>query len=371
VRTHQPGHKPTTQGSQDRSGAMAVATRFDRHHRVRLLEGPTPIQRLRRVEATLGPALNGARLFVKRDDLTGLGGGGSKLRKLEFLLGDALARGADTVIATGPCQSNSARLVAAAAARLGLHCELGLRPLTTDDSVEYARGGNTLLADLFGAAIHSLPDAAAAAGFAAERQAALAAHGRMGYVLPPGASSPLASLGYAECALEIADQEHALGVQFDRVVVANGSAGTQAGLVAGFALLDRGAAVVQGFSVLAGVAVAHAATLELARDCFALLEGDGDIRAHDVVVDDSYRGPGYGMVTSDAVDALRFLATQEGLLLDPVYSAKAFAGLLCQARRGELGSHRNILFVMTGGAPALFAYRDELVCARSQAEPEN
>ena len=276
---------------------MAAATRFDCHPRARLLEGPTPIQRLRRVEAALGPALNGVRLFVKRDDLTGLGGGGGKLRKLEFLLGDAQARGADTVIATGPRQSNSARLAAAAAARLGLRCELGLRPLTTDDGVEYVRGGNALLADLFGAAIHSLPDAAAAAGFAAERLAALATHGRLGYLLPPGASSPVASLGYAECALEIADQEHALGIQFDRVVVANGSAGTQAGLVAGFALLDR-RAIVHGFSVLADVAAAHTATLEMARKCFALVEGDGDgdgeIRPDDVVVDDTYRGPGYG-----------------------------------------------------------------------------
>ena len=341
---------------------MIAATRFDRHPRARLLEGPTPIQRLHRVEAALGPALNGVRLFVKRDDLTGLGGGGSKLRKLEFLLGDALARGADTVIATGPRQSNSARLAAAAAARLGLRCELGLRPLTMDDGVEYARGGNALLAELFGAAIHSLPDPAAAASFAAERQATLAAHGRLGYVLPPGASSPLASLGYAECALEIADQEHALGLQFDQVVVANGSAGTQAGLVAGFALLERRTAV-HGFSVLADLATAHATTLELARSCFALLEGDGDIRADDVVVDDTYRGLGYGLVTRDAIGAMRFLATHEGLLLDPVYSGKAFAGLLCRARRGELGAHRNILFVMTGGAPALFAYRDELACA--------
>lgn len=340
---------------------MAAATRFDRHPRARLLEGPTPIQRLRRVEAALGPALNGVRLFVKRDDLTGLGGGGSKLRKLEFLFGDALARGADTIVATGPRQSNSARLAAAAAARLGLRCELGLRALTTDDGVEYERGGNALLDDLFGAAIHPLADAAATAGFVAERQAALTAHGRLGYVLPPGASSPLASLGYAECALEIADQEHALGVHFDRIVVANGSAGTQAGLVAGFALLGR-RALVHGFSVLADVTAAHAATLDMARGCFGLLEGEGDIRAEDVVVDDTYRGQGYGLVTRDAIGAVRFLATHEGLLLDPVYSAKAFAGLLCRIRRGELGSDRNILFVMTGGAPALFAYRDELAC---------
>lgn len=340
---------------------MSAQTRFDRHPRVRLLDGPTPIQRLRRVEAALGPGLNGARLFVKRDDLTGLGGGGSKVRKLEFLFGQALAHGADTVVATGPRQSNSVRLAAAAAARLGLRCEVGLRPLGADDGDAYRRNGNVLLDGLFGAVVHELPDAAAAAAFCLERQAALAAHGRVAFVLPPGASSAAASLGYAECALEIADQEHALGLRFDRVVVPNGSAGTQAGLVAGFALLER-RSPVHGFSVLAPVAQAHRATLELARAAWALLEGDGELHPDDVVVDDAHRGAGYGRMTPEAVGALRFLAAHEGLLLDPVYSAKAFAGLLCQARRGELGANADVLFVMTGGTPALFAYRDELAC---------
>lgn len=345
---------------------MTAQTRFDRHPRVRLLDGPTPIQRLRRVEAALGPGLNGTRLFVKRDDLTGLGGGGSKLRKLEFLFGEALARGADTVVATGPRQSNSVRLVAAAAARLGLRCEVGLRPLSADDGAAYRQNGNVLLDGLFGAVVHELPGAEAAARFGLERESALAGHGRVAFVMPPGASSPVASLGYAECALEIADQEHALGLRFDRVVVPNGSAATQAGLVAGFGLLER-RSLVHGFSVLAPLAQAHHATLELARAAWALLEGDGELEADDVVVSDAHRGTGYGRVTPEAVGALRFLATHEGLLLDPVYSAKAFAGLLCQARRGELGAHANVLFVMTGGTPALFAYRDELACLPMKA----
>jgi D-cysteine desulfhydrase len=338
---------------------VSTGSRFEHHPRVELFGGPTPIQRLHRVEAALGPVLNGARMFVKRDDAMNLGGGGNKLRKLEYLFGEAIEQGADTIIATGPRQSNSARLAAAAAASLGLRCELGLRPLAADDDADYRGSGNTLLDSLFGATVRVLADAAAIGAFVAERKAALEAEGRMGYVLPPGASSPQASLGYAQCAFEIADQERAMGLQFDRVVVANGSAGTQAGLVAGFALLGRHA-LVHGYSVLADEAVAHANTLAMARACVALLAGGDEVRANDVIVSDAQRGAGYGRLTHEAVDAVRFLASHEGLLLDPVYSAKAFAGLLAQARRGEFAREENILFIMTGGTPALFAYREQL-----------
>lgn len=338
---------------------ISTGSRFEHHPRVQLFTGPTPIQRLHRVEAALAPALNGARIFVKRDDAMNLGGGGNKLRKLEFLFGEAIEQGADTIIATGPRQSNSARLAAAAAASLGLRCELGLRPLLTDDDADYRGSGNTLLDSLFGATVRVLANAAAIGAFVAERKGALEAEGRIGYVLPPGASSPRASLGYVDCAFEIADQECAMGLQFDRVVVANGSAGTQAGLVAGFALLGRHA-LVHGHSVLADEAAAHADTLAMARDCIALLASDAVVDANDVIVGDAQRGPGYGQLTHEAVDAVRFLASREGLLLDPVYSAKAFAGLLAQARRGEFAREENILFIMTGGTPALFAYRELL-----------
>jgi len=338
---------------------MLATTRFDRHPRARLLDGPTPIQRLRRVEAALGECLHGVRLYVKRDDLTGLGGGGSKLRKLEFLFGDVLAQGADTVIATGPRQSNSARLAAAAAARLGLGCELGLRPLGPADSAAYARSGNVLLDELFGATLHELSDAQAAHPFVQSRLVALEAQGRRGALLPPAANSGIGALGYAECALEIADQEHAMGLRFDRVVVPNGSGGTQAGLVAGFALLGR-RGVVRGVSVLEPAGKAHAQTLAVSRECHALLEGEGAIEEEDIVVDDAWLGPGYGRLTGPAVGALRFLARHEGLLLDPVYSAKAFAALLDSVRRGALTPGRAVLFVMTGGASALPAYADEL-----------
>src|SRR5476649_1482411 len=146
---------------------LSTGSRFEHHARVQLFGGPTPIQRLHRVETALAPALNGARMFVKRDDATNLGGGGNKLRKLEFLFGEAIEQGADTIIATGPRQSNSARLAAAAAARLGL------RPLAADDDVDYRGSGNTLLDSLFGATVRVLADAAAIEAFVAERKAAL------------------------------------------------------------------------------------------------------------------------------------------------------------------------------------------------------
>ncbi len=347
---------------------MLRVSRFDPHPRARLLERPTPIQRMLRVEAALAPVLNGARLFAKRDDAMGLGGGGSKLRKLEFLIGEAMAQGADTIIATGPRQSNSVRLAAAAAASLGLRCEVGLRPLTEGDSINYRDGGNAFLDTLFGATVLALQDAAAATPFVEERKSALASEGRLGYVLPPGASSPRASLGYAHCALEIADQEQAMGLKFDRVVVPNGSAGTHAGLVAGFTLLRR-RAIVHGFSVLADKQASHANTLAMARECTALLAGEEEVRADDVIVDDSHRGPGYGHLTREAVDALNFVARNEGLLLDPVYSAKAFAGLLDQARRREFKRGDNVLFIITGGTPALFAYRELLSMSSPRIGP--
>lgn len=341
---------------------MDTARLLDRFPRIDLVRGPTPIQRLRRLEAALHPELGATRVFVKRDDLMALGGGGSKLRKLEFLLGDALVHGADTLIATGLSQSNSTRLAAAAAAHLGLRADLGLRARSPLDSGEYAVGGNALLAELFGAVIHPLPHDADAKAFAAERAALLDRNGRIGYVIPAGASSPLGSLGYVAAALEIAQQERALGAQFDRVIVANGSSGTHAGLIAGFALLGR-RTPVHGFSVLHKAADAHAATLALAGAALDLL-GHGDpIRAADVTVSDAFRGPGYGHATKDAIHAIRMLGAHEGLLLDPVYGGKAFAGMLHEARTGALKSCGNVLFLLAGGTPALNAYRDDLIAA--------
>jgi D-cysteine desulfhydrase len=324
--------------------------------RLHLLEGPTPIQRLHRIEAALGEALGDLKLWVKRDDLMGLGGGGNKLRKLEFLLGDAHAKGADVVITIGARQSNHARLTAAAAARQGLACELVLVRMVPRDDPDYVRNGNILLDDLFGARVHDLPQGADGPAFAEARVQALSAEGHTVCVIPVGGSSATGCLGYAACAVEIAAQADALDLEFDRVILAYGSGGTHAGLAAGFAAMGRSARLVKSFAVLASVEEARQASWEKANATAALL-GAGPIGLEQIDVAGEQRGEGYGIPTEAMVEAVRLMATQEGLLLDPVYSGKAFAGLLADVRQGHLAGAANILFLMTGGVPGLYAYR--------------
>ncbi|WP_346283642.1 pyridoxal-phosphate dependent enzyme [Bradyrhizobium sp. 187] len=242
--------------------------------RVALLDLATPIQRLRRIEAALGEQLNGIGLFVKRDDVMGLGGGGNKLRKLEFLLGDAIAQGADTIITVGGRQSNHARLTAAAAARYGLRCELVLGLMVARDDEDYTENGNIILDDLFGATIHDVAGNVSTLAVAEERAEILRASGRKVYVAPTGASS-VGCLGYAACASEIAAQSAAQDIHFQHIIVPNGSGGMHAGLSAGFAALGAGAAKVKLFAVLARVEDARRGTLEKINATLALLESPG------------------------------------------------------------------------------------------------
>lgn len=336
---------------------MDEGSAINHQPRVRLIDGTTPIQPLRRIEAALGDSLRGARLFVKRDDLMALGGGGNKLRKLEFLLGEALRQGADTIIATGGLQSNLVRLAAAAAASLGLACEVFLSRLAPLDGLEYDHNGNVLLTRLFGARLHVVPDGADARALVVARLSELGARGARPYLLPAGGTSPLSALGYAAAAQEILEQEAALGLRFSRIVVPNGSSGTHAGLAAGLALRGRPTALVKGYTVLAPAAEARRTTADTARAALALLGSQAHIRDADIDVCGEQRGAGYGRSTGEMLAALHLMAAHEGILLDPVYSAKAFAGLLADAAAGAYGPGDNILFLATGGTPALHAYR--------------
>jgi 1-aminocyclopropane-1-carboxylate deaminase len=335
---------------------MHLSDALDRLPRVPLLDGPTPIQRLHRLEDALGSALNGVRIFVKRDDVMSLGGGGNKLRKLEFLLGDALAKGADTIIAVGGIQSNFARLAAAAAAKQGLSCELVLAPLVPRDGPEYEKNGNVLLDDLLGARLHMLPSGVDPAGFAQERADALRSAGRTAYVATLGGSTPVGCVGYAACALEVQEQAKALGVTFASIVVPNGSSGTHAGLAAGLVALGQDPSVVRAHTVLAVADAARNATVEKGNAALDLLGFGTRLRTSDIDVSGDQRGDGYGATTTAMTDAVRLLASREGLLLDPVYSGKAFAGLLADIRAGRYAPGDQVLFIMTGGAPGLFAY---------------
>jgi len=327
--------------------------------RYRLLDGATPIHPLPRLSAHVG----GANIYVKREDLGSVGGGGNKLRKLELLIGEALRGGADTVITVGARQSNHARLTAAAAARAGMRCEVVLTRSVPRDDADYIDSGNVLLDSLFGARVHDLPASADAMAYAVTRADELRAAGRRVYVCPFGGSSPVGCVAYAACAAEIVQQSQAHGLHFDRIVVPNGSGGTHAGLVAGFAALGTSTIEVDAYTVYAPAEDACLATLDKARQTARFIDCQTEISPDAVRVDASQLGPGYGIPTDTMRRAVRLLASQEGLLLDPVYSGKAFAGLIDGVTSGRYASDKHILFVMTGGLPGLFAYRHEFQVA--------
>jgi D-cysteine desulfhydrase len=322
--------------------------------RATLLEGPTPIQKLSRLSRL--PEMNGCNIYVKRDDLTGLGGGGNKLRKLEFLLGEALAEGADTLVTWGGFQSNHARLTAAVAAQQGLACELILTPSAVRSDEDFCHNGNVVLDALFGATVHRLAPGAAPDVFAAQRVEKLRQQGKKPFVMPLGGSSPRGSLGYSACAAEILRQADALDVHFDRIIVPNGSAGTHSGLLAGVTLAHSSTQIA-GYTVLAGPDQAATTTLEKTRQVLQLLDPGATLAESAVSVDGSQRGDAHGAPTEAMLEAVRLLASHEGLLADPVYGGKAFAGLLAAVRASEYPAGSNLLFVMTGGLPGIFAYR--------------
>lgn len=329
---------------------MVALARFPRHP---LGHFPTPLEPLTRLTEQLRQTHPTApSLWIKRDDCTGLATGGNKTRKLEFLVGDALAQGADTLITQGATQSNHARQTAAAAATVGLDCKLLLERRQERDE-DYEHSGNVLLDEILGAQIvDRLPsgtDMPAAMEELAER---LRAEGRTPYVIPGGGSNPIGALGYVACAAEL----DAAPIPIDWVVHATGSTGTQAGLVAGLRLMSNDATVL-GISVRQPEDPQRAAVHQLAQRTAELCVPDARIPPDAVLVDDRWVGGGYGVPTDEMVAALRLLATTEGILLDPVYSGKGFAGLLGNIAEGRFRAEDNVVFVHTGGSVGLFGYR--------------
>jgi L-cysteate sulfo-lyase len=224
--------------------------------------------------------------------------------------------------------------------------------------VDYELNGNVLLDQLFGAEIRGLAGGSDSLAEAEKRAAQLLNAGRKVVVIPTGGSTPLGSLGYARCAAEIAQQETEVGLTFKQVIVPNGSAGTHAGLTAGFQLLGRGTLIVKSYSVLSDRDTSANRTVKLTQDALTLLGSDAVVQASKIVIDSSQLGDGYGLPTPAMLDAVRLMARAEGLLIDPVYSERAFAGLLGDLRRGRFQRGDNVLFVMTGGTPGLYAYRE-------------
>lgn len=296
--------------------------------------------------------------WIKRDDLLGLAGGGNKTRKLEFLVADALAHGTDTLITTGAVQSNHARLTLAAAAKEGLKCRLVLEQ-RVPGSYDPNASGNNFLYNLLGAEDIVVVDSGADLNAEMQKVAGgLAAMGRKGYVIPGGGSNALGALGYVACAHEIAAQSFEQGVSFDRIVVASGSCGTHSGLIVGMQSVNFDAPIT-GINVRRPRAEQEGNLLKLARETAALLDMPAP-QAGVVTALDEWVGPGYALATDEMIEAVRLLARAEGVLLDPVYSGKAMAGLIGLARRGEIKRGERVLFVHTGGAPSLYAFQKVL-----------
>lgn len=318
--------------------------------RVRLATLPTPLEEMPR----LGAALGGPRLFIKRDDNTGLALGGNKARKLEFLFADAIGQGADTVITTGGPQSNHARMTAAAAAKLGLGCVLvltGPQPAGV--------GGNLLIDRLVGADVRftDSDDEDRAGEMMNEVAAELRAAGRKPYIIPMGGSNQLGTLGYIAGVRELVAQAEEMGVAFDRIYITSGSGGTHGGVVLGNKLYSYGARIT-GISVSRSRALAEERVAQVAEACIERYHLPVKLAPSDIEVDDRYVGPGYAKITEDGKEAITLLARYEGVVVDPVYTGKTLAGMIDHIRSGLIGRNETVLFWHTGGAPALFVYSE-------------
>jgi L-cysteate sulfo-lyase len=325
-------------------------TRFPRVH---ITHSPTPLEFMPRMTEALG----GPNLYIKRDDCTGLGTGGNKTRKLEFLMADALKNEADTIITQGATQSNHARQTVAIAAKMGMRCEILLEDRTGSKLDNYKHSGNVFLDHLFGANVQEVPggtDMNAAMDQLAQK---LRANGRKPYIIPGGGSNPIGALGYVVCALELVDQFNTRGLNVDCVVHATGSAGTQAGLVVGFEG-SRSHIPVLGIGVRAPRIAQETNVYNLAVQTAELLNVPGAVSRESVNANCDYVGAGYGIPTPGMVEAVTMMARLEGILLDPVYSGKGMAGLIDLCRKGHFKKGENVVFLHTGGAVALYGYMD-------------
>ncbi len=322
-----------------------------RFPRVRLGHMHTPLEAMPNLSKLLG----GPTLYIKRDDCTGLSSGGNKTRKLEFLMADAIEKGADTVITQGAVQSNHARQTAAAAAKLGMKCEILLENRTGSNSPDYCGSGNVLLDHILGAPTRMYPggtDMNAAMETVAEE---VRGRGGKPYIIVGGGSNAIGALGYVNAAMELVTQANDMQLRIDHLVHATGSAGTQAGLVVGLEGC-RSHIPVLGIGVRAARTQQEENVYKLACATAELLGIPGSVAREKVVANTDYVGDGYGMPTDGMIEAINLLARTEGILLDPVYSGKGMAGLIDLVRKGHFKKAENVVFLHTGGSVGLFGY---------------
>jgi len=321
---------------------------------------PTPLEAIPNLSKTIGEA----ELFIKRDDCTGLGMGGNKVRQCEFYLGEAVAQGADTVLITGAVQSNFTRTVAAAACKLGLECHIQAEKRVSHSSLLYYHSGNVLLSRILGATLHSYqPSEGNNEEDGADKQleiiaAQLKDQGKKPYVIHLGPDHPqLGSLGYIIAAREIIQQAAENNMRFDRIVVATGSGATHAGLLFGLRALGDDTPVT-------GVCVRRKKSLQIPRienhcnNIANLLEMENPVTLNDIVINDDVLAPGYGQINDAVLEAIELTAQNEGIILDPVYTGRTMAGFLSLARKAT--ADQKLLFIHTGGQPSIFGYEDDL-----------
>jgi len=337
-----------------RANAARLRAHITPYPRLHLTRLPTPLEPLDRLGAHLG----GPRLWVKREDLTGDGLGGNKLRKLDYVLHHAVAAGADALVSGGVVQSNSQRQVAASAAKLGLACHLAVyHGRLAPPGPEYELSGNVLLNVLFGAALHPVAWTGDRNRAIRELGEELTRAGHRPFIVPYGVSSPLGALAYASAAAEIAEQSAEWGFTPAAIVHCSGSGATQAGLTLGAALALPTTRVI-GIDIDAEPERVRADVVALMNGAAAMLEVA--VPEERVEVAAGHAGPGYGVVDPATLAAIKLAGRLEALLLDPVYSGKGLAGLLALIEERRFAPTDDVVFIHTGGAPALFAYRESL-----------
>ncbi|MBM9604907.1 D-cysteine desulfhydrase [Desulfopila inferna] len=326
-------------------------TKFPRRHYV---QEPTPIESLPAFSKALGNKVN---IYIKRDDLLPGCAGGNKTRKLDFCIADALEKGADTIITCGAVQSNHCRLTLSWAVKEGMDCHLVLEE-RVKGSYKADGSGNNFLFNIMGVtSTRVVPGGSDMMGEMEKVAAGLKAEGKKPYIIPGGASNAIGAMGYVACAQEIVQQLFNSGLHIDHMVVPSGSAGTHAGTVVGMCGTNAGIPV-SGVNVSRPKDVQEGIVYKLAEETASLVDMRGELPKEEITCFDQYVGPGYSIPTDSMIEAVKLLAQTESILLDPVYSGKAMAGLIDLVRNDHFPPGANVLFLHTGGSPALYAYLD-------------